>query len=56
MPYSEGCKVAVAKWQSCAFLKGAESATRNPQLFLILLWRACVRMRTLYIYNKNIKK
>ena len=42
----QSCGLQVA---GCAFLKGAENATRNPQLFLILLWRACVRMRTLYI-------
>ena len=42
--------------QSCSckmpklrFSDGAENATRNLQLFPILLWRAFVRMRTLYI-------
>ena len=44
--------------QSCKLRFSAcpENATRNPQLFLSFLWRAPVRMCTLYIYKIKIKK
>ena len=42
----QSCSCKMAKLR---FPVGTEIATCNPQLFLIVLWRACVRMRTLYI-------
>ena len=55
MPVSEGCKVAVAKWQSYAFLKGAETqpATSN---FFRFSFGVRVRVCVPYIYKIKIKK